>query len=767
MTIYTMTILKYNWPKMKATFEAKVTRFLFFFKQIYISLLRTGTLTDLQSTHGIIDGTLYFNMDNVKPAIKHDLEIRCSIQYIGERIDANHPVRIIRVIGAERLFDPQEEIDQLRFERNEYFGTVDRKKLVIVLQRNGSNVVCDDDIAFNLNEVSPNFVPIVGDSLLLDTKVEKTDKFCDGGVGEFVEVTAVREALKCDGRGRITHVDKQRRWGAIDDKYFFRFDELDSNSMHPQLNDLVGFEAIETVETMNRYTWRCLKVSIIDEVTIDENGKQRTMHCSNKVFSSTGRPTKEAAKRNASTAQTLRLMSRRGDVVAGISNAPKANFVYRKFKDFRVPDALNQMVLSTKDEAEIDDQLDIVCPFFTETLSFKTYQKYFHYLIYLEEIYLNFMMRRYDQDRAHFVRQGEYLALRMDNILESRPSLVIGDYVCATPVWKTTPDADNKIIQGCINKVLSDRLLLKFDASFHDRYNGEDWKLDFHFSRKSITKQHFAIDEVALHMGQEFLFPDRVVNKPVQVNVELNDDAKLKWFNASLNDIQKMAIVNIVRGEARPMPYILFGPPGTGKTVTMIETILQIYTNIPDSRIVVATPSNSASDLITERLIGSGIFVPGEFVRLVSYNAVEREQVPVQLMPYCATCDIARVGTTQTEMSEGRFGIRLRCNADVLARHRIIIGTCTTLGTLLQMKFPADHFTHVLIDEAGQCVEPDALIPVSLLSKRRGQVILAGDPMQLAPVVFSQLAKSRGMDESLLVRLLDRAPYKKDPEVIY
>ncbi|XP_069483962.1 RNA helicase Mov10l1 isoform X2 [Ambystoma mexicanum] len=72
------------------------------------------------------------------------------------------------------------------------------------------------------------------------------------------------------------------------------------------------------------------------------------------------------------------------------------------------------------------------------------------------------------------------------------------------------------------------------------------------------------------------------------------------------------------------------------------------------------------------------------------------------------------------------------------------------------------HFTHAFVDEAGQATEPECLIPIGLMSEVSGQIVLAGDPLQLGPVIKSRLAVAYGLKVSFLERLMSRPLYSRD-----
>lgn len=251
------------------------------------------------------------------------------------------------------------------------------------------------------------------------------------------------------------------------------------------------------------------------------------------------------------------------------------------------------------------------------------------------------------------------------------------------------------------------------------------------------------------------------IDNESKVNIAVRQKKKIKWFNKGLNLQQKEAVRNVLLGEARPLPYVIFGPPGTGKTVTVVETILQLHALIPESRLLVATPSNSAADLIATRLLESGDLEQGDLLRMVGYHYLEQGRIAASIVPYSAVPDVKAINIVGPS-GNCHEGVQM-CGREQLGMHRVTVGTLGCLGLLYNMGFPRGHFTHVIVDEAGQATEPEVLIPMVFLHMDYGQVVLAGDPLQLGPVVTSRLASRGGLSESLLARLLSRFPYTRDP----
>uniref|UniRef100_A0A671WXY4 RNA helicase n=1 Tax=Sparus aurata TaxID=8175 RepID=A0A671WXY4_SPAAU len=215
-----------------------------------------------------------------------------------------------------------------------------------------------------------------------------------------------------------------------------------------------------------------------------------------------------------------------------------------------------------------------------------------------------------------------------------------------------------------------------------------------------------------------------------------------KLFDPKLerNPEQYRAVQHIVAGSSKPAPYLVFGPPGTGKTVTLAEAIKQIVMTQASCHILACAPTNSAADQLCEKILE---FKP---YRMFA-QSLESKNVP----------DILKAFSNL----DGKWNLPTKAE---LMEHRIIVTTLYTAGRLVTSGIPKGHFTHIFVDEAGNALETECLIPLAgLLCTESGQVVLAGDPKQLGPIVRSSLAKEYGMGVSLLERLMNDFPlYSKN-----
>ena len=90
-----------------------------------------------------------------------------------------------------------------------------------------------------------------------------------------------------------------------------------------------------------------------------------------------------------------------------------------------------------------------------------------------------------------------------------------------------------------------------------------------------------------------------------------------------------------------------------------------------------------------------------------------------------------------------------------LLKFKVVVSTCCSSAILASVGVPNGHFTHVFLDEAGQALEPEAVIPLNSFEHPEStRFILAGDHKQLGPIIHSGVAKKLGLGISLLERLM-------------
>ncbi|KAG8370233.1 hypothetical protein BUALT_Bualt14G0095700 [Buddleja alternifolia] len=337
-------------------------------------------------------------------------------------------------------------------------------------------------------------------------------------------------------------------------------------------------------------------------------------------------------------------------------------------------------------------------------------------------------MRAYDMEHVSMRnKRNQYMSLEVPGLAEKRPSLVNGDFIF---VKLATEDETETAYKVYIHRVEAEEIYLKFDPKYHKSHRESNlYNVQFTYNRTGMRRLYQAV-EAAECLDRNFLFPSLSPKTRIQPK-------PLVPISCTLNEEQMSAIEMILSCKGGS-PYLIHGPPGTGKTMTLIEAILQVYSGKRNSRILVCAPSNSAADHILERLITdmSEKIQKNDIFRL---NAFSRpfEDVNSNLVEFCCVED---------------FIFQCPSRAD-LVRYRIIISTYSSASHLYAEGVKRGHFGYIFLDEAGQASEPETMVPLSHLYSRDSVVVLAGDPMQLGPVVFSKDAESYGLGTSYLERL--------------
>uniref|UniRef100_A0A671YUB4 RNA helicase n=1 Tax=Sparus aurata TaxID=8175 RepID=A0A671YUB4_SPAAU len=380
------------------------------------------------------------------------------------------------------------------------------------------------------------------------------------------------------------------------------------------------------------------------------------------------------------------------------------------------------------------------------SLRMKTYPHRFHLLLHLEELQMEVDIKKYDilnQTMTQEKSNKSLLTLRVPGVAENRPSVLRGDCL---RVHKSADKVEPiTVYNGYVHRVELDRVKLGFSKQLLQIFiSNMKFDVEFTLNRYPLRLQHRALDLAAKHELEEVLFPSVC---------ELNDEcvfpSSLRLRSLENNPQQHAAVQRIVAGSSKPAPHLVFGPPGTGKTITLVEAMNQVYKADRSAHILACAPSNSACDLLCERLM---VHMDHHRVYRLYASSRDPRTVPKSLLKHC-NWDQRRESFVFPDKES-------------LMEYTVVVTTLISAGRLVSGGMPVGHFTHVFVDEGGQAVEPECIITVAgLLSAREGQLVLAGDPKQLGPILRSPLAVKYGLGLSLLERLMrDNPLYQKSTD---
>ena len=231
-----------------------------------------------------------------------------------------------------------------------------------------------------------------------------------------------------------------------------------------------------------------------------------------------------------------------------------------------------------------------------------------------------------------------------------------------------------------------------------------------------------------------------------------------------LNKTQEEAVNKVLRAKD---VAIVHGPPGTGKTTTLVEAIYETLRR--ESQVLVCAQSNMAVDWISEKLVDRGVNVLriGNPTRvndkMLSFTYERRFEAHPDYELLWAIRKAIRDLRAHRKRGDEKYHQKLerlkeratelevRINAQLFGEARVIASTLVGSANRL---LEGQKFGTLFIDEAAQALEAACWIPI----RRVSRVVLAGDHCQLPPTIKSYAALKAGLGKTLMERIVENKP---------
>lgn len=265
-------------------------------------------------------------------------------------------------------------------------------------------------------------------------------------------------------------------------------------------------------------------------------------------------------------------------------------------------------------------------------------------------------------------------------------------------------------------------------------------------------------------------------DKSVHIEQTAVENTALTFSNSRLNESQQQAVRAITQNENI---CILHGPPGTGKTTTLIEAIYQLVK--AGDKVLVSAPSNTAVDNIAKGLLAQQLNIlrvgnatktdeaifshtpEGKLSNSKLQKEIKQLKIRAEEFRKMALKYKRSFGKAEREQRNLLFKEVKNIRAEIKKiqaynEEKLFTEAAVILGTpigLYDAGIDHLHFKTLVIDEAGQCIEPLAWTVFPLADK----YVLAGDHFQLPPTVLSNEAAKLGFNKSILETAIETVPH--------